>query len=78
MSEVIDMEAPAASGGRRGARNSGGAASRRATRGAVGLGPQLPYIMRKMANYEVLDEEGLSIIERNADIVLEENAFGGA
>ncbi len=70
---TIEAEVPAAaSGGRRGARNSGGAATRRATRGAVGLGPQLPYIMRKMGNYEVLDEEGLTIIERNADIVLEE------
>jgi trimethylamine--corrinoid protein Co-methyltransferase len=71
---VMESEAPA-SGGRRGARNSGGAASRRAARSVAGLGPQLPYITRKIKVYEVLDEEGLSIIESNADTVLEETGI---
>lgn len=31
-----------------------------------------PYITRKIPCYEVLDEEGLQIIERNADTILEE------
>jgi trimethylamine---corrinoid protein Co-methyltransferase len=71
---VVETQAPAA-GGRRGARNSGGAASRRAARSGAGLGPQLPYIQRKIAVYEVLDEEGLSIIENNTDVVLEETGI---
>jgi trimethylamine---corrinoid protein Co-methyltransferase len=78
MSDDLTVEAtPDADRGasRRNARNSGGAASRRATRSAVGLGPQLPYINRKIAVYEVLDEEGLSIIENNADTVLEETGI---
>jgi trimethylamine--corrinoid protein Co-methyltransferase len=32
----------------------------------------MPFITRKLGNYEVLDEEGLSLIERNADTILEE------
>jgi trimethylamine--corrinoid protein Co-methyltransferase len=56
--------------GRRG-RRSGGAEARRARR--QGGGPvQLPYIRRKLAKYEVLDEEGLTLIEANADLILEE------
>ena len=75
--EVIAEAAPETErgGGRRASRNSGGAASRRAARSGAGLGPQLPYINRKIAVYEVLDEEGLSIIENNADIVLEETGI---
>lgn len=30
-----------------------------------------PYIVRKIPRFEVLDDEGLSIIERNADRILE-------
>jgi trimethylamine--corrinoid protein Co-methyltransferase len=33
---------------------------------------QLPFIRRKLKNYEVLDEEGLALIESNADLILEE------
>jgi trimethylamine:corrinoid methyltransferase-like protein len=40
-------------------------------RGAA-QGPSLPYITRKIKEYEVLDEEGLQLIEANADTVLEE------
>ena len=32
----------------------------------------VPYITRRIPVYEVLGEEGLSLIERNADIILEE------
>jgi trimethylamine--corrinoid protein Co-methyltransferase len=56
--------------GRRG-RRSGGAEARRARR--QGGGPvQLPYIRRKLAQYDVLDEEGLALIEANADLILDE------
>jgi len=58
-------------GGRRG-RNAGGAAARRAARSGGGPGTQLTYIKREIPLYEVLSEEGLAIIEANADRVLEE------
>ena len=51
---------------------SGGAAARRAARSGGGPGTQLTYIKRKINVYEVLDEEGLALIENNADTVLEE------
>ena len=56
----------------RGGRGEGGAAARRAARSGGGPGQQLTYIRRSIKPYEVLDEEGLSIIEANADKVLEE------
>ncbi|MFN3987636.1 MAG: trimethylamine methyltransferase family protein [Rhodocyclaceae bacterium] len=52
-------------------RRRGGSEARRASR-ARAQGPQLPYITRKVPCYSVLDEEGLSIIEGNADTILEE------
>lgn len=52
-------------------RRGGGADARRAKRQA-GKGLHLPFIRRTLASYEVLDEEGLAIIENNADLVLEE------
>jgi trimethylamine--corrinoid protein Co-methyltransferase len=55
-----------------GGRRARGAAARRAARTGGGPGPSLPYITRKIKEYEVLDEEGLQLIERNADLVLEE------
>src|SRR5690606_24240248 len=58
--------------GRRAGRGAGGAAARRAERGGGGPGVAQPYIRRRLKNYEVLDEEGLALIERNADTVLEE------
>ena len=51
---------------------SGGAAARRAARSGGGPGIQQTYIKRAIKVYEVLDEEGLSLIENNADTVLEE------
>jgi len=60
------------SGRGRRARGTGGASARRASRSGGGPGPQNPYIRRQINEYEVLDEEGLSLIEANADRVLEE------
>ncbi len=73
MSEETDTQAPAA--GRRGRGAAGGAAARRAERGGSGPGLSMPFIHRKIKVYEVLDEEGLAIIEANADIVLEETGI---
>ncbi len=57
------------SGGRRG---RGGAAARRASRSGGGPGQPNTYITRRIREYDVLDEEGLALIEANADRVLEE------
>ena len=64
-------EQSAEAGGRGGRRGRGGAGARRAARRG---GPiqQMRAIERKIANYEVLGEEGLALIENNADTVLEE------
>lgn len=59
-------------GGRRGRGSAGGAAARRASRAGGGPAAQNLYIQRKISEYEVLDEEGLALIEANADTVLEE------
>ncbi len=59
--------------GRRGrAERGGGAAARRAARTGGGPAQSLTYIKRAIPVYEVLNEEGLNIIESNADRVLEE------
>jgi len=52
-------------------RARGGADARRAARGHPKL-QQLPTITRRIPLTEVLDEEGLALIERNADTILEE------
>jgi len=70
MSENLTVEAEA--GGRRSRGGSGGAAARRAARTGGGPGTQLTYIKRQIPLYEVLNEEGLALIEKNADTVLEE------
>ena len=60
-------------GGRRGrrGRGGGGAEARRAARGGTST-EKLRYITRKIPAYEVLTEEGLALIEHNAETVLEE------
>jgi trimethylamine--corrinoid protein Co-methyltransferase len=54
-----------------GRRTRGGADARRALRQKPTI-VQNPYIVRKIPLVTVLDEEGLSIIERNADTILQE------
>ena len=66
--ESAQDAAPEAAAGRRGR----GAAARRAQRSGGGPGLSMPFITRRLGTYEVLDEEGLSLIERNADTILEE------
>ncbi len=53
-----------------GRRTRGGAEARRAQRTRLTI-TQLPYIRRKIPLTEVLNEEGLQLIERNADTILE-------
>lgn len=59
------------SGGRRG-RGERGVSARRAARAGGGPGTQLTYIKRNIPCYEVLGDEGLALIEANADTILEE------
>ena len=58
----------------RGRRAGGGREAKRAARTAR-VTQSVPYITRKVPYYEVLDEEGLQIIERNADTILEETGI---
>jgi trimethylamine--corrinoid protein Co-methyltransferase len=62
---------PDSSTERRGRRGGGGAESRRAARRGGGL-QAFRYIKREIPLYEVLGEEGLSLIEANCEMVLQE------
>ena len=53
------------------ARRSGGRAGRRESR-AARVPPAVPYIIRNLPTMEVLSEEGLSLIEGNADALLQD------
>ena len=59
------------SGRRRAGREGGGRDGRRAARAAAVV-ESAPFIERKIPYLEYLDEEGLQIIEENADLLLEE------
>ena len=52
-------------------RAGGGREAKRAARAARSANA-VPYITRQIPNYEVLSEENLAILERNADTILEE------
>lgn len=52
-------------------RRTGGRNARRAAREEPAVA-SVPYLTRTMKPFEVVSEEGLEIIERNADIILEE------
>ena len=67
----MSQEHGASPGNRRSRRGSGGAGARRAERARPAV-TQLTYIRRKIPLYEVLSEDGLDLIERNADKVLAE------
>ena len=54
----------------RGRGRGGARAARRAAR--AGAVPSLPCVTRRVPVYEVLDEEGLSLIEENAETILQE------
>src|SRR3984957_6777988 len=53
------------------ARRPSGRDAKRAARTARAAA-SVPYITRKIPYYEVLSEEGLALLERNADTILEE------
>lgn len=67
-----ETDAPSdASPARRGRRGGGGAEGRRAARAGGGV-QAFSYIKRQIPDYEVLSEEGLSLIEANCDTILQE------
>jgi len=59
-------------GERRGRRERGGSGARRAARTQRFNTTPLPYIQRKIPVMDVLSEEGLEIIENNAETIMEE------
>lgn len=61
----------AASGAPERRRRAGGMEGRRALR-ANRRDPQMPAILRRIPTVEILDEEGLALIETNADMILQE------
>jgi trimethylamine--corrinoid protein Co-methyltransferase len=74
--EAVDMgSASEGRGGRRAGRGGGGREARQAARASGGGAVRAPYVTRKLRPFEVLDEEGLGIIEANADTVLEETGI---
>ena len=52
-------------------RRSGGRAGRQAARAHAAVA-RVPFLTRALAPFEVLDEEGLALIEHNADVILQE------
>jgi trimethylamine--corrinoid protein Co-methyltransferase len=52
-------------------RRTGGHAGRQAARLNAHV-ERIPFLTRKLAPFEILDEEGLSLLEHNADTILEE------
>ena len=65
------LELPGGAHAPRTHRATGGREAKRAARTAR-AGTSMSYITRKIGVYEVLDEEGLALIERNADTILAE------
>ncbi|HEX2581934.1 MAG TPA: trimethylamine methyltransferase family protein [Dongiaceae bacterium] len=68
------MTEEAEAGHQGGRRARGGAEARRAQRSRPKL-VQHPYITRKIPLMTILDEDGLSLIERNADTILQETGI---
>jgi trimethylamine--corrinoid protein Co-methyltransferase len=65
-------DSSAASGGSRRARRGGGGADARRASRRGGTQAKSPYISRRIPFFEPLSQEGLEIIEHNAETVLEE------
>ena len=61
------------------ARERRGGRGSRAGKGRDATGPAVkrdPYIIRNIPPYEILDDAGLSLIENNAETILEEKDYG--
>jgi trimethylamine--corrinoid protein Co-methyltransferase len=62
---------PTPPAGRRGGRRSGGRAARQAARRATAATPAQPFLTRALTPVDILSEEGLALLEHNADTILE-------
>ncbi len=69
-----DAEAAPAAGRKARGRRSGGRAGRKAARQASAE-PTLPFITRTMKPFELVSDEGLEMIEHNAEVILEEKGL---
>ena len=69
---MTDDVEQAGRGARRGRGERGGSGARRATRTTRFSTVPLPYIQRRIGTFDVLSEEGLEIIENNAETIMEE------
>ncbi len=56
-------------------RRSGGGRQGRAKLRAQQTAPRVPYIQRKIPTFDILNEEGLCLIEKNADRILQETGM---
>ena len=54
------------------ARRARGGRAARAAKDATDIAPIVPYVTRKIPYYEVLDDDGLKVIEENAETILAE------
>ena len=52
-------------------RRSGGRAARQAARARGAIAEKVPFITRTLRPLEVLSDEGIELIEHNADAILE-------
>ena len=52
-------------------RRAGGREARRAAREEAATTSSTPYLIRNIPPYEIMSEDGLEMIENNADIILE-------
>ena len=68
---MVDSEGKAAARVRRKNRGGGGAMARRGARSALSL-PSLGPLVRSLPPIDILDEEGMALIEGNADKIMEE------
>lgn len=68
------MDSEKANSAKRSRRPSGGRAARRALRQHPTVA-RVPYIKRNIGTYDILGEEGLCLIERNADRILQETGM---
>ena len=71
MSDTLTLPEAETDAAPRTRRSAGGREAKRAARSAR-VAQSAPYITRKIPYFEVLDEEGLATIERNANTILEE------
>ncbi len=72
MSDVTEMTDPGETPGERRGRRGGGRDARRARRAETAASAASAFLTRTMRPYELVSDEGLEVLEHNADSILEE------